>query len=118
MGADIAVSIDGDLQFKREDIPKLVKPIVSEHYDFVAADRFTDPRSGKRRKPQGMPSGKYLANRVGSWITSKLSQRKFKDVTCGFRAYNRNALFALNINSPYTYTQESFQLLAAKRLDI
>src|SRR5690606_22171920 len=37
---------------------------------------------------------------------------------CGFRAYNRDAMLALNINSTYTYTQESFQQLARKNLEI
>lgn len=116
--ADIAVNIDGDLQFQPESIPELIQPIVNEGYDFVAADRFTDPDTGERRKPANMPTGKYWANRLGAWVLGKLSQYRFRDVTCGFRAYNRNALFALNINGKYTYTQESFQVLAMKRMNI
>jgi glycosyltransferase involved in cell wall biosynthesis len=118
MGADIAVNIDGDLQFMPEDIPKLLKPILEDGYDFAAADRFTDPETGKRRKPHGMPTGKYWANRLGSWVVGQLSRQQFRDVTCGFRAYTRKALLAININSNYTYTQESFQVLAIKRMDI
>ncbi len=118
MGADIAVNIDGDLQFSPEDIPKFVYPILNEGYDFVAADRFTDPQTGKRQKPANMPVGKYYANRVGTWIVSNMTGQKFRDVTCGFRAYNRDAMYALNINSRYTYTQESFQQLARKNMEI
>lgn len=117
-GADIAVNIDGDLQFNPSDIPKLVEPILEGKSDFVAADRFTDPETGKVRKPENMPGGKYVANRLGSWAVGKLSGAKFPDVTCGFRAYSRKALIALNLNSKYTYTQESFQVLAAKRMTI
>ena len=117
-GADIAVNIDGDLQFDPKDIPKLVKPIVGGDADFVAADRFTDPRTGKRRKPENMPLNKYWANRIGSWAMGALSNYKFRDVTCGFRAYNKEAMLALNINGKYTYTQESFQILAKKRKGI
>lgn len=117
-GADIAVNIDGDLQFNPKDIPKLVQPIIDDGYDFVAADRFTDANTGKLRKPNGMPGGKYHANKLGAWVVSKLSGQKFNDVTCGFRAYNRKALMAINLNSNYTYTQESFQLLAVKRMAI
>ncbi len=116
--ADIAVNIDGDLQFNPKDIPKLVKPIIDEGYDFAAADRFTDEASGKRVKPTNMPSSKYYANRIGTWIVSSLTRQQFRDVTCGFRAYSKKALLALNINSQYTYTQESFQMLALKRLNI
>lgn len=118
MGADIAVNIDGDLQFSPEDIPKLLEPIQKHGADFVAADRFTDPKSGKRRRPKGMPSGKYWGNRLGAWIVGILSGQKFYDVTCGFRAYNKKALYAININSNYTYTQESFQVLAVKKFNI
>ena len=118
MGADIAVNIDGDLQFAPEDIPRLIDPIINKGMDFVAADRFTNPKTGERRRPPNMPVGKYWANRIGSWIVGSLSGQKFRDVTCGFRAYNRNALLALNINSKYTYTQESFQILAVKRMNI
>lgn len=117
-GADIAVNIDGDLQFNPADIPKLLKPILAGEADFVAADRFTDIATGRKIRPSGMPAGKYWANRLGAWIVGSLSGQKFRDVTCGFRAYNRKALLALNINSKYTYTQESFQVLAIKRLDI
>lgn len=118
MGADIAVNVDGDLQFNPGDMPQLIKPIIEDGYDFVAADRFTDSDTGKMRKPKNMPTGKYLANKVGAWIVGQLSGHKFRDVTCGFRAYNRKALLSLNLNSEYTYTQESFQLLASKKFNI
>lgn len=117
-GADVVVNIDGDLQFNPADIPKLLQPILKEGYDFVAADRFSDGKTGKRIRPHNMPMNKYLANRIGSWIVGSLSKHNFRDVTCGFRAYNRKALIALNINSRYTYTQESFQVLAMKGLNI
>ncbi|MGZ6005074.1 MAG: glycosyltransferase family 2 protein [Candidatus Saccharimonadales bacterium] len=117
-GADIVVNIDGDLQFRPEDIPKLVKPIIENGYDFVAADRFTDAKTGKTIRPKNMPASKYYANRIGTKIVSNLTRQKFNDVTCGFRAYNKKALLALNINSQYTYTQESFQMLAMKKMDI
>ncbi len=117
MKADILVNIDGDLQFNPADIPEMIAPIVSDDADFVAADRFTD-KNGKKHRPKNMPAGKYYGNLLGAWIVSKLSRQKFNDVTCGFRAYNQKALIALNINGTKTYTQESFQVLAMKRLRI
>ena len=117
-GYDIMVNIDGDLQFMPEDIPKFVAPIVEDKADFVAADRFTDPKTNARIHPENMPAIKYHGNKVGAWIVGKLSGEKFRDVTCGFRSYNRDALYALNINGTKTYTQESFQLLAARKMRI
>lgn len=117
-GADILVNVDGDLQFDPAEIPKLIGPIVEGQADFVAADRFSDEKTGKDRRPKGMPLGKYASNKLGAWIVGQLSGQKFRDVTCGFRAYNRKAMISLNINSSYTYTQESFQILAFKKLRI
>jgi glycosyltransferase involved in cell wall biosynthesis len=118
LGADVVVNIDADLQFNPKQIPELVAPIIDGSADFVAADRFTDKETGKKRKPANMPTGKYWANVLGAFIVGLLSRRHFRDVTCGFRAYSRNALLALNINSGYTYTQESFQVLAFKKFNI
>ena len=118
MGADVAVNIDGDLQFAPEDIPMLLEPVLNGEAEFVAADRFTDVETGERRRPKNMPAGKYWGNRLGAFIVGKLSGYDFRDITCGFRAYNRRAMLSLNINSSYTYTQESFQLLAMKKFDI
>ncbi|USN96601.1 MAG: glycosyltransferase family 2 protein [Candidatus Nomurabacteria bacterium] len=117
-GFDAMVNIDGDLQFAPEDIPMMLAPIIADEADFVAADRFTDPKTGKRIKPKNMPFVKYHGNKVGAWVVGKLSEEKFRDVTCGFRAYDQKALYALNINGTHTYTQESFQLLAARRMRI
>lgn len=117
-GADVLVNIDGDMQFDPLDIPKLVVPIVEDKADFVAADRFTNPKTGIAEQPKNMPSGKYYGNKVGAWVTGRLSGHAFNDVTCGFRAYNRKALLALNINGTHTYTQETFQVLAMKRMRI
>lgn len=116
--ADVAVSIDGDLQYDPAFIPKLLEPIVNHRADFVAADRFTDPESCQKRRPPDMPLGKYVGNLMGSWVTGRLCGQEFSDVTSGFRAYSRKALLSLNINGRFTYTQESFQLLASQGLDI
>ncbi|HCC67732.1 TPA: glycosyl transferase [Patescibacteria group bacterium] len=113
VGADIAVNIDGDLQFKPEEIPNLVKPIVKSKADFVAGNRFSN---GKR--PENMSLGKYYGNQLGAYVVSRLTHQEFFDVTCGFRAYSREAMLQMNINSKYTYTQESFQLMASKNLNI
>lgn len=118
LDADIAVGIDGDLQLDPAEIPNLVKPIVEDKADFVAGDRFTDPETGTIRRPGNMPIGKYLGNRLGAAVINYMTGQKYIDVTCGFRAYNKKALIALNTNSGYTYTQESFQVLAMKKIDI
>lgn len=118
LGADIAVNIDGDLQFRPEEISQLVKPILDDKADFVVGNRFIDPKTGNSVIPKNMKKSKYYGNKIGAKVINIMSKTEFSDVTCGFRAYNREALLHLNINGKYTYTQESFQLLATKKLDI
>lgn len=118
VGADIVVNIDGDNQFDAKEIPLLVDPVVRGEADFTAADRFTDSKTGEKRSAENMPKSKYYGNILGAWIVSKLTDQKFTDVTCGFRAYNREALLHLNINNKFTYTQETFQVIAEKGLNI
>ncbi len=115
---DVMVNIDGDMQFEPGDISKLVAPIEQGRADFVAADRFSDKVTGNYRRPAEMPLAKYLGNRLGAKVVSALSQHEFHDVTSGFRAYGREAMFALNTAGEHTYTQESFQVLAMKRMRI
>ena len=117
-GADIMVNIDGDLQFDPEQIPKLVEPVVSGESDFVVGDRFTDEKTGEVRRPKNMPITKYWGNILGTMVVGWISKKKFHDVTSGFRAYNREALLNININTTDTYTQESFQILTEKKLNI
>lgn len=117
-GADIMVTIDGDMQYLPQDIPKIVAPVIEGRADLAAADRFTDPKTGRKYRPANMPAGKYFGNILGTKIVGRLSKHQFRDVTSGFRAYNREALFALNVNNDQTYTQESFQILALKKMRI
>ncbi len=117
MGADILVSIDADGQFSPLDIPLLLAPILTGQADFVTGDRFTD-ENGKFQKPEDMSAIKYWGNQRMSQLIGVLAQRKFADVSCGFRAYSKEALLRLNLTEKFTYTQESFLDLANKGVEI
>lgn len=112
-GFDIMVNIDGDGQFDPQDIPKLIRWIQDDEADFVTASRFIVRGSC----PQ-IPRVKLWGNKAVSYLVSKLIRRKFRDVSCGFRAYSREALLSLNLQGSFTYTQETFLDLAFKRLRI
>jgi len=113
LDADIMVNIDADGQFNPEDIQALIAPIISGDADFVTASRFKD----KALKPQ-MPQIKYLGNLLMSKIVSTVTNSRFYDVSCGFRAYSRETLLRLNLFGSFTYTQETFLDLAFKGLRI
>ncbi|WP_182865110.1 glycosyltransferase family 2 protein [Rhodopirellula sp. JC639] len=109
-GADVIVNMDADGQFRPEDIPELVAPIVREGFGFVTCTRFAD-----RAKLPEMPAIKLWGNRMMCRLINAITGGpKFSDVSCGFRAYSRNTALKLNLFGRFTYTQESFIDLAAK----
>jgi glycosyltransferase involved in cell wall biosynthesis len=110
---DLMVNIDGDSQFNPKDIPRLLKPILNDNFDFVTASRFID----KDYFPK-MPLAKLWGNKLMSILISKIISKRFYDVSCGFRAYSQKALMSLNLQGKFTYTQESFIDLSFKRLKI
>jgi glycosyltransferase involved in cell wall biosynthesis len=111
--ADIMVNMDGDLQFSPEDIPKLIEPIVKRHAGFVTCSRFKDPSL----IPE-MPAIKKWGNRMVAGIINFITGQKFTDVSCGFRAFNKDTLLRLNLYGDFTYTQETFIDLFQKKVII
>ncbi|MBZ0165278.1 MAG: glycosyltransferase family 2 protein [Candidatus Omnitrophica bacterium] len=99
-GADIIVNTDADGQYKGEDIPRLIQPILEGQADIVIGNRDIE-------NVQQFSWIKKRLQRLGSWVVSQLAQSTVKDTTTGFRAYNREAALRLNIISNYTYTLES-----------
>ncbi|PKO01065.1 MAG: hypothetical protein CVU42_01060 [Chloroflexi bacterium HGW-Chloroflexi-4] len=115
--ADILVNIDGDGQFLPEEIPLLIQPILDNKADFVPANRFVDS-NGKVKRPEYMSKVKFWGNQVMSNLIGGLVREKFDDVSCGFRAYSREAMLHLNLSGVFTYTQETFLDLSFKKLRI
>lgn len=113
LGADIVVTIDADGQFNPDDIRTLIQPIVTGEADFVTASRFID----KTIIPD-MPRVKKWGNDfMARWISS-LAGKRFYDVSCGFRAYSKNAYLRLVLTGDFTYTHEVFLALAFARVPI
>jgi len=117
LGADVVVNIDADGQFSPDQIPTLISPIVNNEADFVVGDRFVD-ENGKLQKPENMSDIKFWGNKRMSQLISMLTDDKYNDVSCGFRAYSREALLQLNLTGKFTYTQETFIDLSNKGLTI
>jgi glycosyltransferase involved in cell wall biosynthesis len=111
-GGDILVSIDADRQFNSDQIPEMIKPILEKRADMVTGNRF------KSGIPKNMPKSKYWGNEQMSKLISLISGKRFRDVSCGFRAYNREALLRLNLIGAFTYTQESILDMVFKGLRV
>lgn len=100
LGADIIVNTDADNQYRAEDLPALLQPILDGKADIVVGARPIESIrhfSATKRWLQG----------VGSRVVRALSRTNVQDATCGFRAMTRDAALRLNVFTHYTYTLET-----------
>lgn len=100
LGADVIVNLDADGQYRGEDVPRLIAPILSGAAEVVVADR------GIQQDPQ-YPRLKKALQAAGSWTVRYLSGSAVADAASGFRAYSREAAQRLHLVSDFTYTLES-----------
>ncbi len=112
-GCKILLNIDADGQFDPATIPALIAPILEGRADVAIASRFKDPAL----VPE-MTRVRLVGNRLMSRLISSIAGIRFYDVSCGFRAYNREAALQLNLWGKFTYTQESILDLIAKDVRI
>lgn len=110
-GADILVNTDGDNQYRSEDIPRLVEPILKGAADMVIGDRQV------ARNPHFSPVKKFL-EWLGTRVTRCLAGAEVRDAVSGFRAYNRRAMFEINVISDFSYVLDTTVQAAAKKLRI
>ena len=111
-GADIMVNMDADGQFDPNDIQKLIAPILSNEKDMVIADRFGE------HKAKNIPWIKDFLNRFAAKLVGVFMQTNIKDLTCGYRALNRETMLRLNLPGGFTYTQETIIDAIGKNLKL
>jgi len=99
-GADIIVNTDADNQYKGEDIPKLIKPILENKAEIVVGQR---PIS----EIEHFSLMKKFLQWSGSWFVRMISGTNVADAPSGFRAYTREAAMKMNVVSNYSYTVET-----------
>lgn len=109
LGADVIVGMDADGQFAPADIRSLVAPIVTGEADVALSTRF-GPHS---RLTGTMPWMRRAGNRLLCRIISLTAGQEFTDVSCGFRAFTRDAALRVDLHSDFEYMHES--LLAWRR---
>jgi glycosyltransferase involved in cell wall biosynthesis len=111
MGADIIVNTDADMQYNQKQIPDLIRPIIEGRADIVLGSRF-------RGTIEYMPLRKRLGNRLSTWVVRRVSGLPVSDAQTGFRAFSREAALRMNVQSDYTYTQETIIQAAAAKLEV
>ena len=105
-GYEYLVTIDADGQFLASEIPKFLEIIDKSSYGLVTGSRFL-PES----KVANMPVSRIIGNKVYVAIIQTLTRTKITDVSCGFRAYNRDALLNIDLKNNFTYTHETIMQL-------
>ena len=100
LGADVVVNTDGDNQYRGEDIPRLVEPVLRGEADLVIGTR--PVASIASFSPL-----KKILQRIGSAATRLASGTTIEDAPSGFRAMSREAAMRLHVFNRYTYTVET-----------
>jgi glycosyltransferase involved in cell wall biosynthesis len=112
-GADLIVNLDGDGQFDSRDVARIIQPLLAGECDFVTCTRFAGGGPVGR-----MPLVKRWGNRAVTWMTNAVCGTSLSDVSCGFRAYNREAAYRLAQFGRWTYTEECIVYLVSRGLRI
>ena len=83
--------MDGDLQHRPSDVPRLVEAAVGENADVIVGARSFDRAQ--------MPASRYWSNVIGSWALGRLVGVAVSDTQSGFRLIRLAALEPLALTS-------------------
>ena len=92
--SEIIVTMDGDGQFKPDEIPKLCGPILNDDQDLVIGYRFDNNDE--------MPKYREIGNKMLDRLSNMALKLPLKDTQSGFRAYSKNAIQSI------TFSNEGF----------
>jgi glycosyltransferase involved in cell wall biosynthesis len=99
-GADIVVNIDADGQYRGQDIPALIAPILTGQADIVIGNRQTAQLTH-------FSPFKRAMQRLGSRVVAMASGLSMPDAVSGFRAYARDAALRLFVTPQFSYTVQT-----------
>lgn len=109
--ADVIVHFDADGQMRGDEIPAMVKPILSGEADVVLGSRFLGLPA------KNMPVIRKALIRIGTLFTMVLSGIRVTDTHNGFRALSRKAALDIRISlDRMAHASEILDLVKAKRL--
>lgn len=111
IGADLAVTIDGDGQHNSSDIGKLIKPIIVGKADLVIGTRL--------KQAKGMPIVKQIGNWGLNIVTYAMSRAWTTDSQSGFKCFSKKAMNAMDIQTlGYEFCSEIIIEAKQKKLRI
>lgn len=90
-GADVAVVMGADGQMDPDELPRLVRPILSGSADYAKGDRLSHASIG------AMPRHRRVGNAVFSLLTRAVTGLAVSDSQCGYTALSRSAAARLDL---------------------
>lgn len=111
IGANVAVTFDGDGQHDPKDIERVIAPILGNKADLVIGTRLVNPA--------GMPWYKQIGNRGLNFFTYLFSGYWSSDSQSGFKAFSKKALKKLSFEMiGYEFCSEIVMEAAGAKLQI
>ncbi|MCB9556256.1 MAG: glycosyltransferase family 2 protein [Deltaproteobacteria bacterium] len=95
LGGDIIIMLHPDYQYTPKLILSMVNIIGEGLYPVVLGSRIL----GKGARAGGMPSYKYIANRMLTLVQNALIDYKLSEYHTGYRAFSREVLETINYNA-------------------
>ena len=96
-GMDIAVVMAGDAQMDPDDLPALLKPILTDGYDYAKGNRLFSGDAWNL-----IPKARYLGNAAMSLLTKIASGYwNVADSQCGYTAISQRALHTIDWTKMY-----------------
>lgn len=99
-GANVIVNTDADNQYRSDDIPRLIEPILAGEAEIVVGERPIEEIAH-------FSSVKKALQRLGSWVVRKASGTAIPDAASGFRALSREAAQRVKVFNDYSHTLET-----------
>ena len=106
---DILINTDADNQYKAEYIESLIEHLINSKTDIVVGVRKFD-------EIEHFSKIKIFLQKLGTKVVRIVSGQKITDASSGFRAYNKDAINKLRVDSNYSYTLET--LIQANEKDL
>jgi len=117
IGSDIVIMLHPDYQYTPKLIHSMVYLIANDLYKVVFACRIL----GKGAIKGGMPTYKYIANRILTIIENIMTNNKLGEYHTGYRAYSAEVLRNINYHKcsdNFIFDNEIIAQIFAKKYDI
>ncbi|MFX1295639.1 MAG: glycosyltransferase family 2 protein [Promethearchaeota archaeon] len=109
---EIIITIDSDGEHKPEEIPLLIQPLLDGKVEVVLGTRFTN--NGKILVTSATNT---VGNKIFNFLIRWLTNYKFTDTQCGFRAFKRDCLSKLDFQA-FGYNIETEMIVKLARHNI